>query len=111
MVHGELAALAGRADPCHGRARRRADWKHGRARLVSWLMSRPSSPASRPATWSCSPGELARVAAELADESTGNTVVLAGRAGSCHGRSRRAIQNVFKKRIFKEEFFLTLIFG
>ncbi|KAF2556566.1 hypothetical protein F2Q68_00017787 [Brassica cretica] len=37
-------------------------------------------------------GELARVAAELAGESTGNTVVLAGRAGSCHGRARRAIR-------------------
>ncbi|KAF2559579.1 hypothetical protein F2Q68_00017785 [Brassica cretica] len=50
------------------------------------------SPASRPATRSCSPGELARVAAELAGESTGNTVGLAGRAGSCHGRARRAIR-------------------
>ncbi|KAH0867141.1 hypothetical protein HID58_074163 [Brassica napus] len=58
MVHGELAALAGRADPCHGRARR-----------ASWPLSRPSSPASRPATQSCSPGELARVAAKLAGRS------------------------------------------
>ncbi|KAH0893039.1 hypothetical protein HID58_055468 [Brassica napus] len=88
----ELAALAGRADPCHGRARRRADWQHGRARRASWLVSRPSSPASRPMTRSCSPGELARVTAELAGESTGNTVVLAGRAGSCHGLARRAIR-------------------
>ncbi|KAF3537921.1 hypothetical protein F2Q69_00024230 [Brassica cretica] len=55
-------------------------------------MSRPSSPVSRPVTRSCSPGELARVAAELAGESTGNTVVLAGRAGSCHGRACRAIR-------------------
>ncbi|KAF3545337.1 hypothetical protein DY000_02009766 [Brassica cretica] len=39
-----------------------------------------------------SPGELARVAAELAGELTGNTVVLAGRTGSCHGRARRAIR-------------------
>ncbi|KAF2554473.1 hypothetical protein F2Q68_00015576 [Brassica cretica] len=87
MVHGELAALAGRADPCHGRARRRADRQHGRARRASWLVSWPSSPASRLATRSCSPGELAHVAAELAGESTGNMVVLAGRAGSCHGLS------------------------
>ncbi|KAF3571098.1 hypothetical protein F2Q69_00059579 [Brassica cretica] len=41
--------------------------------------------------WPCSPGELARVAAELAGESTGNTVVLAGRAASCHGRARRRV--------------------
>ncbi|KAF3490463.1 hypothetical protein F2Q69_00054756 [Brassica cretica] len=88
----ELAALAGQADPCHGGARRRADWQHGRARWASWLVSRPSSPASRPATRSCSPGELTRVASELAGESTGNTVVLAGRAGSCHGRARRTIR-------------------
>ncbi|KAF3579798.1 hypothetical protein DY000_02031014 [Brassica cretica] len=85
MVHGELAAITGRADPCHGRARRRADRQHSRARRASWLLSRPSSPASRPATRSCSPGDLARVAAEFAGESTGNTVVLAGRAGLCHG--------------------------
>ncbi|KAF2599478.1 hypothetical protein F2Q68_00010346 [Brassica cretica] len=52
MVHGELAALAGRADPCHGRARRRADRQHGRTRRANWLVSRPSSPASRPATLS-----------------------------------------------------------
>ncbi|KAH0898590.1 hypothetical protein HID58_048158 [Brassica napus] len=69
MVHGELAALAGRADPCHGRARRRADRHHGRARWASWLVSRPSSPASRPATRPCSPGELARVMVELAGRS------------------------------------------
>ncbi|KAH0898767.1 LOW QUALITY PROTEIN: hypothetical protein HID58_048335 [Brassica napus] len=56
-----------------------------------WLMLRPISPASRPATRSCSPGELARVAAELAGESTGNTVVLTGQAGSCRGRARRRV--------------------
>ncbi|KAF3561385.1 hypothetical protein DY000_02017132 [Brassica cretica] len=66
-------------------------WRAGSCRRASWLVPRPSSPASRPATLSCSPGELARVAAELAGESTGNTFVLAGRAGSCHGRARRAI--------------------
>ncbi|KAH0917455.1 hypothetical protein HID58_025115 [Brassica napus] len=76
MVHGELAALAGRADPWHDRARRRADRQHGHARRASWPVSRPSSPASRPATRPsspasqpatrpCSPGKLARVAAEL----------------------------------------------
>ncbi|KAH0872938.1 hypothetical protein HID58_070300 [Brassica napus] len=75
---GDTVVLAGRAGSCHGRARRRADRQHGRARRASWLVSRPSSPASRPATRSCSSGELARVAAELAGESTGNTVVLAG---------------------------------
>ncbi|KAF3611521.1 hypothetical protein DY000_02048169 [Brassica cretica] len=64
MVHGELAALAGRADLCHGRARR-----------ASWLVSRLSSPASRPATRSCSPGELARVAAELAGRSVSTILV------------------------------------
>ncbi|KAH0879402.1 hypothetical protein HID58_066796, partial [Brassica napus] len=94
MVHGELTALAGRADRCHGRARRRADRqhvvlagrtgschgqarrrvdrRHGRARRANWLVSRPTSPASRTATRSCSPGEMARVAAELAGDSTGN---------------------------------------
>ncbi|KAH0859046.1 hypothetical protein HID58_087307 [Brassica napus] len=61
----ELAALAGRADLWHDRA---------------------SGPAIRP----CSSGEMARVTAELAGESTGNTAVLAGRAGPCHGRARRA---------------------
>ncbi|KAF3526477.1 hypothetical protein F2Q69_00047629 [Brassica cretica] len=91
MVHGELAALAGRADPCHGRARRRADRKHSRARRASWFVLRPSSPASRPVTQSCSPGELARVVAELAGKSIGNTVVLARRAGSCRGRARRRV--------------------
>ncbi|KAH0879206.1 hypothetical protein HID58_066600, partial [Brassica napus] len=78
---GNTVVLAGRAGPCHGRAR----W-------ASWLVSRPSSPASRPATRPCSPGELARGAAELAGESTGNPVVLARRAGSCHGRACRAIR-------------------
>ncbi|KAH0898568.1 hypothetical protein HID58_048136 [Brassica napus] len=108
---GNMVVLAGRAGSCHGRARR-------------WLVSRPSSPASRPATRSCSPasrpatrscspasrpatrscspasrpatrscspGKLARVAAELAGEPTGNTVVLAGQAGSCRGRARRRV--------------------
>ncbi|KAF3557539.1 hypothetical protein F2Q69_00013732 [Brassica cretica] len=41
------------------------DRQHGRARRVSWPVSRPSSPVSRPATRPCSPGELPRVAAEL----------------------------------------------
>ncbi|KAF3498707.1 hypothetical protein DY000_02054003 [Brassica cretica] len=41
-------------------------------------VTRPCSPASRPATRPCSPGELARVAAKLTGESTGNTVLLAG---------------------------------
>ncbi|KAH0867579.1 hypothetical protein HID58_074601 [Brassica napus] len=88
---GNTVVLAERAGSCYGRARRRVYRRHGRARRASWLVSRPSSPVSRPATRSCSPGEVARVAAELAVESTGNTVVLAGRAGSCHGRARRAI--------------------
>ncbi|KAH0859663.1 hypothetical protein HID58_087924 [Brassica napus] len=88
---GNTVVLAGRAGSCRGRARRRVDRQHGRARRASWLVSRPSSPASRPATRSCSPGELARVAAELAGESTGNTVVLAGRAGSCRARARRRV--------------------
>ncbi|KAH0858605.1 LOW QUALITY PROTEIN: hypothetical protein HID58_086866 [Brassica napus] len=116
MVHGELAALAGQGDPWHDRASQPATWPcspgeparvtaelavestgnmavlaeragpcHGRA---SWPVSRPSSPATRPATRPCSPGELARVAAELAGDSTGNTAVLAGRAGS-KGSSKR----------------------
>ncbi|KAH0893309.1 hypothetical protein HID58_055738 [Brassica napus] len=88
---GNTVVLAGRAGPCHGRARQRVDRQHGRARRVSWLVSWPSSPASRPATRSCSPGELTCVTAELAGDSTSNTVVLAGRAGSCHSRARRAI--------------------
>uniref|UniRef100_A0A0D3CQS4 Uncharacterized protein n=1 Tax=Brassica oleracea var. oleracea TaxID=109376 RepID=A0A0D3CQS4_BRAOL len=91
MVHGELAALAGRADTWHDRARRRADRQHGRAHRASWPVSRPSSPASRPSTRPCSPGEQARVAAELAGESTGTTAVLAGLAGPCHGRARRRL--------------------
>ncbi|KAH0883864.1 LOW QUALITY PROTEIN: hypothetical protein HID58_059960 [Brassica napus] len=72
MVHGELAALAGRADLWHDRACR----QHGRARRaswpvsrLSWPVSRLSSPATRPATRPCSPGELACVAAELAGRS------------------------------------------
>ncbi|KAH0879386.1 hypothetical protein HID58_066780 [Brassica napus] len=88
---GNTVVLAGRAGSCRGRARRRVDRQHGRARRGRWIVSRPSSPASRPATRSCSPGELARVAAELAGESTGNTVVLAGRAGSCRGRACRRV--------------------
>ncbi|KAH0862225.1 hypothetical protein HID58_079436 [Brassica napus] len=98
---GNTVVLTERAGSCHGQARRRADWQHGRARRASWLMSRPSSPpsrpatrpspASRPATRPCSPGELARVTAELAEESTGNTAVLAGRAGSCRGRARQRV--------------------
>ncbi|KAF3556346.1 hypothetical protein F2Q69_00012927 [Brassica cretica] len=63
---GNTVVLAGRAGSCHGRARRRVDRQHGRAR---WLVSRPSSPASRPATRSCSPGELACVMVELAGRS------------------------------------------
>ncbi|KAH0854007.1 hypothetical protein HID58_092697, partial [Brassica napus] len=76
---GNTVVLAGRTGPCHGRARRRLDRQHGRAHWASWLVS-----------WSCSPGELARVTAEFAGDSTGNTAVLAGRAGSCRGRARRA---------------------
>ncbi|KAF2570815.1 hypothetical protein F2Q70_00004313 [Brassica cretica] len=56
----------------------RADRQHGRARRVSWLVSRPSSPASRPTTRPCSPGEQACVMAELAGDSTANAAVLAG---------------------------------
>ncbi|KAF2615705.1 hypothetical protein F2Q70_00013367 [Brassica cretica] len=41
--------------------------------------------------WPRSPGELIRATVELAGESTDNTVVLAGRAGSCHGRARRRV--------------------
>ncbi|KAH0880091.1 hypothetical protein HID58_067485 [Brassica napus] len=63
------AVLAGRAGPFHGRARRRVDRQRGRARRVSWPVSRPSSPTTLLATWTCSPGELARVAAELAGRS------------------------------------------
>ncbi|KAH0858240.1 hypothetical protein HID58_086501 [Brassica napus] len=102
---GNTAVFAGRAGPCHGRARRRVDRQCGRARRASWPVSRPSSPASRPAMRPCSPGELARVAAELtgdstsnaavlAGDSTGNTAVLAGRASPCRGRARRASEPV-----------------
>ncbi|KAF3546291.1 hypothetical protein DY000_02008262 [Brassica cretica] len=38
-------------------------------RRASWLVSRPSSPASRLTTRSCSPGEMARVMVELAGQS------------------------------------------
>ncbi|KAH0904072.1 LOW QUALITY PROTEIN: hypothetical protein HID58_043575, partial [Brassica napus] len=86
LIHATVV-LAVRAGSCHGRGRRRVDRQHGRDRRASWLVSRPSSPAR-----SCSPGELARVTAELAGESTGYTVGLVGRAGSCHGRTRRTIR-------------------
>ncbi|KAH0862629.1 hypothetical protein HID58_079840, partial [Brassica napus] len=66
---GNTAVLAGRAGSCRGRARRRVDRQHGRARRASWLVSWSCSPASRPATRSCSPGELARVMVELAGRS------------------------------------------
>ncbi|KAH0903393.1 hypothetical protein HID58_042896 [Brassica napus] len=66
---GNTVVLAGRAGPCHGRARRRLDRQHGRARRASWPVSRPSSPATRPATRPCLSGELASVAAELAGRS------------------------------------------
>ncbi|KAF3575367.1 hypothetical protein F2Q69_00059309 [Brassica cretica] len=65
-------------EPIRGKIEQ-ADRQHGRARRVSWLMSRLSSPASRPATRPCSPGELACVMAGIA-----------GRAGSCRGRDRLA---------------------
>ncbi|KAF3598317.1 hypothetical protein F2Q69_00037680 [Brassica cretica] len=78
MVHEKLATLAGRADPCHGRACRRGDRQHGRARRASWLVSWSSSPVNRPETRPCSLGDLARV-----------TAALTGRAGSCQGRARR----------------------
>ncbi|KAH0898049.1 hypothetical protein HID58_047617 [Brassica napus] len=69
-----------RADPCHDRARRRADRQHGHARRASWPVSRPSSP-----------GELARIAAELPGELACVTAELAGRAGLCHGRAHRRV--------------------
>ncbi|KAH0898009.1 hypothetical protein HID58_047577 [Brassica napus] len=93
---GNMAVLAGRAGPCHGRARRRLDRQRRRARQASWPVSRPSSPATRLATRPCSPGEPARVTAELAGDSTGNTAVLAGRAGPCHGRVRRTSWHVLR---------------
>ncbi|KAH0884224.1 hypothetical protein HID58_060320 [Brassica napus] len=66
---GNTVVLAGRAGSCRGRARRRVERQHSRARRASWLVSRTSSLASRPATRSCSPGELARVMVELAGRS------------------------------------------
>ncbi|KAH0885084.1 LOW QUALITY PROTEIN: hypothetical protein HID58_061180 [Brassica napus] len=63
---GDTVVLARRAGSCSGRARRRVDRRHGLAGPVSWLVAQQSSPASRPATRSCSPGELARVMVELA---------------------------------------------
>ncbi|KAH0872038.1 hypothetical protein HID58_069400 [Brassica napus] len=41
---GNAAVLAERAGPCHGRACRRLDLQHSRARRASWPVSRPSSP-------------------------------------------------------------------
>ncbi|KAF3487021.1 hypothetical protein F2Q69_00053737 [Brassica cretica] len=41
---GNTVVLAGRAGPCHGRARRRVNWQHDRAHRASWPVSRPSSP-------------------------------------------------------------------
>ncbi|KAH0926459.1 hypothetical protein HID58_018715 [Brassica napus] len=66
---GNTVVLAGQAGSCRGQARRRVGRQHGHARRASWLVSRPSSPASRPTTRSCSPGELARVIVELAGRS------------------------------------------
>ncbi|KAF3503625.1 hypothetical protein F2Q69_00043334 [Brassica cretica] len=66
---GDTVVLAGLAGSCHGRARQQVDPQHGRARRVSWLVSRPSSPVSRPETRSFLPGELARVMVELAGRS------------------------------------------
>ncbi|KAF2567484.1 hypothetical protein F2Q68_00025456 [Brassica cretica] len=67
----------------HGYGMGPADRRHGRARRASWLVSRISDTVS--------PGKLARVTAELADVSTGDPVVLAGRSGLCHGRARRRV--------------------
>ncbi|KAF3499119.1 hypothetical protein F2Q69_00042925 [Brassica cretica] len=80
---GNTVVLAGLAGPCYGRARRRLDRQHGCARRASCLVSRR-----------CSPGELACVMAELVGDSTGNTAMLAGRAGSCRGRACRASWSV-----------------
>ncbi|KAF3511946.1 hypothetical protein F2Q69_00007737 [Brassica cretica] len=66
---GSCRGRARRAGSCHGRACRRVDRQHGCTHRASWLVSRPSSPASRPATRSCSPGELSRVMVELAGRS------------------------------------------
>ncbi|KAF3560957.1 hypothetical protein DY000_02015629 [Brassica cretica] len=41
--------------------------------------------------WPRSPGELIHATVELAGEPTDNTVVLAGRAGLCHGQARRRV--------------------
>ncbi|KAF3530299.1 hypothetical protein DY000_02040215 [Brassica cretica] len=77
---GNTVVHAGQAGPCHGRAPRQFDRQHGRARRECWPVSRPSSPVTRPATRSCSLGELARVAA-----------VLAGQAGPFHGQAHRQL--------------------
>ncbi|KAH0869730.1 hypothetical protein HID58_076752, partial [Brassica napus] len=66
-------------------------WRIGRARRASRYVARSSSPVSQPATRPCSPGELARVTAKIAGDSTGNTAMLVGRAGSCRGRARRRV--------------------
>ncbi|KAH0893330.1 hypothetical protein HID58_055759, partial [Brassica napus] len=71
---GDTVVFAGRAGSCRSRARRRVDRQHGRARRERWLVSRLSSPASRPATRSCSPGELARVMVELAGRSRNSSL-------------------------------------
>ncbi|KAH0858923.1 hypothetical protein HID58_087184 [Brassica napus] len=77
MVHENWPRSTG--EPIRGMIER-ADRQHGHADRASLLVSRPSSPvsrpatrpcspASRPATRPCSPGELACVAAELAGRS------------------------------------------
>uniref|UniRef100_A0A0D3DKL5 Uncharacterized protein n=1 Tax=Brassica oleracea var. oleracea TaxID=109376 RepID=A0A0D3DKL5_BRAOL len=66
---GDTVVLVRRDGSCRSRARRRVDRRHGRAHRAIWLVLPPSSPASRPATRSCSPGELARVMVELAGRS------------------------------------------
>ncbi|KAF3502807.1 hypothetical protein F2Q69_00042313 [Brassica cretica] len=58
---GNTVVLAGRAGPCHGRARRRVDRQYGRDHRASWPVSRPSSPATRPTTQPSSPGDPFRL--------------------------------------------------
>ncbi|KAF3501631.1 hypothetical protein F2Q69_00043104 [Brassica cretica] len=91
MVHGELAALAGRPDPRHDRVSRSAARSSEPIRGTIERADPRHDRANRPATRPCSPGELARVTANLAGESTSITAVLSGRAGSCHGRARRRV--------------------